>query len=741
MATYKPLTDWQVSYNTQSGTTWMGAAVRLVADVDASTATSYAVYAECSAYCSGGRSSATTFQTLPYYNGNFIGYKNATFGTTAGPVGEAYRYSLGTFAAGQTATSGTFRYRIDFTDYGSRWAPTSGTVTASYTVPSVPAAPTVLTNTRVSDTQNTVSWTLPETTYTRLRLNRIQDGSTTSASWALTGSSYADTGTSAGHSYHYTAALELVPELGEDFLLSSASVSSGTTYNSPVAPTAISGARISGSADTVRLTLTNTASTSTGLEVQASTSSSDWTGALSASYSGSGVTTADFSGVSGIYYFRARNTRGGLVSAWSPVSEAVVTLVAPNAPTLTAPTAAVWNFATPTVTFAWQHNPIDGSAQTAAQLQWSVDGGSTWATVSATTAQTASVTFAAANLNKIVTWRVRTKGAADDYGPYSATKQFRLAQAPSVTITLKDGNGNIITGGTLSDMPLVYELTVTDGSGSVASARVTLGGYSEDVDTSTLTGSITAGEFLPENGRTYSLNVAVTSTSSLQASASAAFTTDFVLPQSGFVSVVDDGGIETLTVGLNAQEQGQSAAASISVYRRVGSETVLLASGLASGATVIDRYAPLNKDYAYIVATVSAAGVVSQASIPARISSRHWMLLFGDSVARGRYNPKGSLRFSRPEKTRVRYVGRTWPVSYDGTALSDERSMSFELETLEERDTYIALMEYGGRAIYKSGDGDVFRADVEVSFSPAYTARYRYGSVSLSIVRVESEAL
>ena len=264
MATYKPLTDWQVSYSIQSGTTWMGAAVRLVADVDASTATSYAIYAECSAY-NGGRSSSTSYQTLPYYNGNFLGYDNGVvFDTTAGPTGTLYRYSLGTFTTGQTATSGTFRYRIDFTDYGPRWAPTSGTVTASYTVPAAPDAPTALTNTRVSDTQNTVSWTLPETTYTRLRLNRIQDGSTTSASWALTGSSYADTGTSAGHSYHYTAALELVPELGEDFLLSSASVSSGTTYNSPTAPTAISGARISGSADTVRLTLTNTASTSTG---------------------------------------------------------------------------------------------------------------------------------------------------------------------------------------------------------------------------------------------------------------------------------------------------------------------------------------------------------------------------------------------------------------------------------------------------------------------------------------------
>ena len=746
MANYIALTPWNVSYNNQAGTTWMGAAVRIVADADASTASSYELYAECSAYCNGGRTPATTFQTLPYYNGTFIGYKSATFGTTAGPVGDTFRYSIGTVTAGQTGTSGTFRYRIDFTDYGSRWAPTSGTITESYTVPVAPSAPTSVTHTRVSDTTNTVSWTLPATTYTRMRLQRIVDG-TMGAEWTFASDSgittYTDTGTQAGHSYTYRLRLELVPEAGEAFMLSSAWVTSTATYNSPAAPTAISGARIA--ASTVRVSLTNTASTSTGLEVQASTDPADWSGALSQTYAGAGLATADMTGISGIYYFRARNTRGALVSDWSPISDPVVTLTAPNPPTLTAPTGAIWNYtASQSMTFSFIHNPVDGSAQTAAQVRYSTDGGSTWTTQTLSTQTSYTLTLTSSYLGKTITWQARTKGADASYSDWSSTKQITVYQQPTITITLTDGNGNNVTNGSLSDMPLDYSAAITgSGTGTLLSGTFAAGTYTEaaTVSGTSLVGSVTPAEAQPQNGVTYTVTVTAAMDTGLTGTGSVTVTMAFADPQEGNLARSESDGVVTCTVGLEAIAAGEVAASSISLYRITDGASVLIADGLSDGDTVTDKYAPLNKDYTYRVVTYSSAGASRAADFPARIVSSKWYVMSPNATAWGIWNPAGSLQFARPEKTRIQYAGRTYPVSYDGSALADSRSSSWQLLDLDERDRFIDIMKDGGRGVYKSCDGDVFLADFDLRFSAQYTSNGRYGTATLTITRIESGAL
>ena len=393
----------------------------------------------------------------------------------------------------------------------------------------------------------------------------------------------------------------------------------------------------------------------------------------------------------------------------------------------------------PTVTYRWQHNPLDGSAQTAAELQTSTNGGSTWTTYSETTAQAHSVTYSGANVGQTVTWRVRTKGADASWGPYSATKSFLIAQAPSISIILEDGNGNPL-GGTLSDMPLVYVLTVNDPSGTIAGATVSVGGYTEDA--TSLSGQIDAAEFLPENNSTYTFAVQVQSTSTLTASASTTFDTSFILPQAGTLAVTDDNGIETLTVGLEAQQPGETAATSIAVYREYAGGMVLLAKDLSDGDTISDLYAPLNADFAYIVATFSAAGIAKQTRFSQHIKSSVWQVIYGGGkVASAIWNPAGDITLKRPQRTLVQYIGRTYPVSYDGTAMSDERSMSWVLLSEDERDSFIDLMASGGVGVYKSGDGAVFMAVFDVKFKPAYTTRTRYGTISLSVTRIESGAL
>ncbi len=737
---YIPVTSWQAVGGDRA---WLGAAVRIVIDEDTSSTSSYDLYAECTAYQYPGANE--TLGCLWYYNGSLITppmYHQATWNNSTGAIGDTYLVQLGATAAGSSKTSANWRIAIDLS--GGRVY--SNNATASYTVPVAPSAPTSVTHTRVSDTTNTVSWTLPATTYTRMRLQRLVDG-TVGAEWTFASDSgvttYTDTGTQAGHSYTYRLRLELVPEAGESYLLTSSWVTSTATYNSPAAPTAISGARIA--ASTVRVTLTNTASTSTGLEVQASTDPADWSGAISQTYAGAGLATADVTGISGIYYFRARNTRGALVSDWSPISDPVVTLTAPNPPTLTAPTGAIWNYtASQSMTFSFVHNPVDGSAQTAAQVRYSTDNGSTWTTQTLTTQTSYTLSLTSSYLGKTITWQARTKGADPSYSDWSSTKQIAVYQQPTVTITLTDGNGNDVTNGSLSDMPLNYSAAITgSGIGTLNSGTFATTGYTEaaTVSGTTLVGSVTPAEMQPANGTTYTVTITASMSTGLTGTGSVTVTMAFADPQAGNLATSESDGVVTCTVGLEAIGAGEVAADSISLYRVTGGVAVLIAADLADGDTVTDRYAPLNRDFSYRVVTYSAAGASRAVDFAKRITSSKWYVMSPNATAWGIWNPAGSLQFARPEKTRVQYAGRTYPVSYDGTALSDSRSSSWQLLDMDERDRFIAVMADGGRGVYKSCDGDVFMADFDLRFSANYTSQGRYGTATLTVTRIESGAL
>ena len=765
---YWPVTSWTIGpgISTGSGDSWIAGAVRYLVGEDSNVGSVH-VIAQFSGYTRTGSidtsngyflirrigSSITTYTGTQSNPGDFWTTQNSN-------QRQGYVYNIvrtgnflwydtpyfvqdfGTKTEGTTVTAATF-YIGTSEVIGGVYQQTS--VSASYTIPEAPADPTSITNTRNSDTKNTVSWTLPATTYTRMRLQRLVDGGTVGAEWTFSSTSgvtsYVDTGTSAAHSYSYRLRLELVPEAGEAYTLSSSWKTSSVTYNTPAKPTAISGARIA--ASTVRVTLTNTATTSTGLEVQASTSSSDWSGAISSTFAGAGLTTADVAGLSGTYYFRARNTRGALVSAWSPVSNAVVTLTPPNPPTLTSPAnGSVINYSqSNSAVLKWTHNPIDGSAQTAAQIGISTDGGSTWTTTSVTTAQQYTLSLTS-YLGDTVTWRVRTKGADASYGNWSSTRTFRVFPEPTVTITLTDPNNTDVTNGNISNMPMGYAITATDGYTTVSSGTVAIAGYTENLNTGTMAGTITTTEVTLTNNTTYTFSASVVMSSGLTGAGAVTVTTDFAPPRAGNMTAYEEDGIVTIRVTVLPIQPGEvGAGGGIGLFRVTDGTEVMLATGLTHGDTVIDRYAPLNKDFIYRVVTYSTAGAARAEDFPQKIVSNRWYVMTDNATAWGIWNPAGSLQFARPEKTRVQYAGRTYPVSYDGSALSDSRSSSWQLLDMDERDRFIAVMADGGRGVYKSCDGDVFKADFDLRFSANYTSSGRYGTATLSITRIESEAI
>ena len=397
-----------------------------------------------------------------------------------------------------------------------------------------PSAPSGLSVVRNSDSKNTLSWTRGENadvTYASIKVERKTDGGAWSqiASVAGTATSYADTTTAADHAYEYR--IRASNSTGN----SAYATCSTVVYNTPAAPTGITAAR-SGD-NTVALTIDNAAKTATKLEIQRSTDGATW--ATVSTVEGSPVKSTSDNPGGGTFYYRARNTRGSLASAWSPASNAVVTICAPAAPTLLTPVSgSVVRKALETITFAWAHNPIDGSAQQAAKLRYSTDKGATWVEVAVSGAAASYDLENAFEVNSEVTWSVCTKGAHDDYGPWSDNRTFFVRQAPSLSFA-QPSDGFVV-----ENTPIAVRLQYDDPSGELVGMALTVAdgasvAYSRDMGAETAC-DILAGEWTPATGKSYVLTATAQSSSSLSATATREVTVDFALPQAAALRIDND---------------------------------------------------------------------------------------------------------------------------------------------------------------------------------------------------------
>ena len=611
-----------------------------------------------------------------------------------------------------------------------------------------PGAPTSVSASRNSDSKATVTWTRAtgaDTTYSRIYVERKTDG----GSWvslgyvAGTATSYSDTSIKANHSYQYRVR-------AYNSTAYSSYGSSGTIYTTPAAPQSVTGER-TGTGTSVLLTVSNeNTNTATGFEVQSrAADSSTWSSVTPASSTGTPVATITINNMGGSYYFRVRNTRSTLTSAWTE-SDLVVTITPPNAPTLISPSSGAvlsGSGSTQSVTFKWQHNPIDGSAQTRYDLAYRKSTSSTWTdVVDDSSDQQKTVTL---DVGYEYVWTVRTKGAASDYGAYANNQTFKLYAPPSVSVTSPSG--------TVIGMPIQYEISYTDNYGVFASGtiKVKLNGttlYTENLaDTATtigtaspITGEITSNEFLPSSGNTYTIEVSVRSSDTLSSSATASMPVSMGEPNHGTLTITNnpDAGMAALTVGWDT-DTGAVSAVSASVYRVTEDGRVLLGDGLAQGSGITDKYAPLNKPYRYEVVTHAESTAIAVEEFDNQIDTLRWFVYWGaDGIAWARWNPDGSYKFERPDKRRIHYAGREYPVSYDGTSLDESHSISFTVVDMDEwSNGFVQLMHDGGRGVYKSCDGKVFRADFELTNTPNYTSLTRIGDLSLSIYRIDGDAL
>lgn len=492
----------------------------------------------------------------------------------------------------------------------------NGTSTASVnlSIPAItqyaPKAVANLKNVRNSDTKNTLSWTNNTDTthvYTNLYVERQVDGGSWSQIASLSGSatSYADSAASPNHSYRYRVRPKNSAGYGSY-------ATSDYTYNTPAAPTSVTAVRKAET--TVTVAIANPALTAKSLELQRSIDGSTWTTVQTATGL---VTSLDDTPGGGTYYYRARNLRDSLASAWSAPSNPVVTICAPAAPTLLAPASGiVVSKSQNTIRFTWKHNPIDGSAQSDARLEFSVNNGE-WqpaGTIGAAEYKDVANDFA---VNATVAWRVCTKGAHADYGPYSATQSFRVCQVPTVVVTSPAVDGEAIT-----DVPLLVSWSYSDNSGEQQQATVQVRGsdgttlWSKNIQGKQTSIAIESNELLLPNSSSFVIEVDARSTSGLAASAVRTFATAYEEPAiPGIKLEVDEINAKTFVTGFfGFGEAGTPDTTTLGIFRvNADGRMVCLADKVLNAAGVEDVYPPLDQELTYLVVAYTANGLTSRA--------------------------------------------------------------------------------------------------------------------------------
>ena len=502
------------------------------------------------------------------------------------------------------ATSANHSYAYQVASYNSTGE--SSRVSCG-TVRTTPAAPLSVVATRVSDSSQKVTWQLPSnaaSSWEAVEVQRSDDGAEWKSLARISGTpaNYTDTSTEANHAYAYRVRADNAQS-------SSGWVQSSTVWTTPRAPSKVTAAATGPTS--VSVSATGLSAIAEAFEVgHRAGASGEWEAAERF-----GSLPATMASVAGENSYRVRAVRGSLASAWTE-SSAVTTVALPKAPTLTGLSA---RYATGSTAYVrWSANHPDGSAQVAAQaestapdgtkLTVDVDGGLAVAAVGPLAKGTWSV-------------RVRTKGVwaeGDGWGEWSEPSEFEVCDLPKVALTSP--------GKAVDRMPIAVAWEASDATG-VANQHVAIRDaagavvFSASVSGAERSISVTAADFLPVNGASYSVTVTVTGGSSLSASVSATFKVEWNSPSTPTADLRVTGGLAVRVRVAFGTAEGLPATDYVSLWRDCGGETVMLADRMADGEEAIDYLPPLNADFSYVLVAHSESTSQTRGVAACRVDS------------------------------------------------------------------------------------------------------------------------
>ena len=517
----------------------------------------------CVIYCDGQQSSEVT---------------NASFGTWGTKAIQSWSFTVArpNGTAGRTISVSARIWAL----YGPSSYASGATASGSASVPArqylKPNPPSGFKASRVSDAQMSLTW---QGNYTGMDGDRpwtgiYVDRRTDDGDWqnianlSWNAVNYTDNSTGANHKYEYRLCA-YGPGGNSDH------VAAPALYTTPAAPASVAVSRVSGTSVRVSADV-STAPYAESYEVQSNLNSSGWKAVDTVEMF---PITDDAGGGTAVY--RVRSVIGSLRSAWTE-SDPVTTIVPPLAPSVTvAGGASVVPTGTDLVV-TWVPNHPDGSAQTAAQVNFRFSPPVIPETTKDVSGSATSYKIPAMGMPGTMSVRVRTKGADEDWGAWSGWVSVTVARPPSVHFAVPP-----VDGAAIGALPLTVEWDVTDSTG-VASQSIALldasGRTLYSAEPGPKVRELVLGDstYRLSNATEYALRITVRGGSSLTATAERSFRTSFAEPARPTAQAATDPSDMSVAVSVQA---GAASSASGEVIEVPATPGTLVPGLTVFGAT------------------------------------------------------------------------------------------------------------------------------------------------------------
>lgn len=366
-----------------------------------------------------------------------------------------------------------------------------------------------------------------------------------------------------------------------------------------------------------------------------------------------------------VHVYTVRAVRDSL-SALSEDSATVQILTPPLAPSGLSPDGGM--VVEGDVRFAWQHNPVDSTAQRIYQLDYRASGATEWTSLAGVEGgsglvMSRDITLAAGSWE----WRIRTAGAYDGWGPWSAVATVQVITAPVLAITSPPvgdyGSSTLTVQWSWTQAQAVpmagwrAELRLTDGT---------------PIEAKTGTGAATEATFGARLIDATALVVAVTAwTGDITATAQRSITTAFPAPALPAVTATWDEATGAAQLSVAAGEDGPVETVTIDLERSVdgGATWEPVIVGGPPTFSVADPECLSHGSTLYRAVAWSGLPSGADGDIVELVADSDAMWLSGgagfSATCRLPYDPDPQVSAGRA-RTAVAYSGRALPVAYSG---------------------------------------------------------------------------
>ena len=315
-----------------------------------------------------------------------------------------------------------------------------------------------------------------------------------------------------------------------------------------------------------------------------------------------------------VHIYRVRATAGTLASAFA-TSNAVQLLAAPNKPSMPALPPFVDRASAFVLT--WTHNPVDTTPQSAYEVQYSTNGGSSWSSTGKVASATSQRSFAGGTYSagttltvRVRTWGEATTGGSDGNGasPWSDTRAVTFKTRPVATIITPADEG------TVEQALVQVQLGFSQSEGaSFVAAELQLVHDAAVIETKQTTNLSTTLDTRVADGGEYTLQATVRDSNGIVSSVvEATFTVEYAAPvaASFTLTYLEETGWTQIDLTIPEPEEGEAEAVEVAITRSIDgvTETVVAPYPASSELTFLDTTPTVAGENVYTVTTISLDG-------------------------------------------------------------------------------------------------------------------------------------